>query len=130
MSNMLNKVLIGLSILLVCVCGWLYISNSSLEKDNIRYSNKIEKLESDLVYEQKKNFNLQQMNYELDKIVETQRASLESIQANRNSTLERIKEIENAESTQNPNSSDLPTSLVRLLDEFCSNIKGSDCPSP
>ena len=130
MSNMLNKILMGVSVILICICGWLYYSKSSLEKENIEQADKIINLETDLKITQSSLEIVKALNKELDSIVQSSRKETEQIRQNRDDTLDQLKEIENVKQTEKANSDSLDPELRRLLDNLCTSVRGSTCPNP
>ena len=130
MSNVLNKILMGISIFLVCICGWLYYSKTGLEKENIKQTNTIENLESDLRIVKKNIENLSALNQELDTIIQRSRVETRLLREDRDGTLDQLKEIENVKKTENTNSDSLDPALTRVLSNLCERVRGSPCPDP
>lgn len=135
----INKILYGSLAAISTICIFLYISNSSMEKDLIQKNSQISTLEDERNSYKKRWENSEMLRGELDRLIEDTRESLKALEDKKKNTLSQIDEIRNRgidseeqkkEVGYISNDDRLDSSLISLLDELCESVRGEECPNP
>lgn len=138
MRTWLSKIPTVLVAILSALALYLYVNNTTLEREVIRQDTKITTLENNLVTEQRRVEVLTELSRQLDETLVELEGKRKQADNDKELALKELETV-NRKGTTNESHKANSTSLdnpplnpdvTRVLSDLCRQVRGSPCPNP